>query len=75
MGIGMCIEERKRHCYDSNELFGSKVLNLQNNSKNVNFKHFRYCYSKDIDVQQKKKKIKKLKRRIDRLQNELNNSN
>lgn len=73
MGIGMCIEERKRHCYDSNELFGSKVLNLQN--KNINFKQFRDCYSKDIDVQQKKKKIKKLKKRIDRLQHELNNSN
>ena len=50
MGIGMCIEERKRHCYDSNELFGSKVLNLQNKNKNINFKQFRDCYTKNIDI-------------------------
>ena len=71
MGIGISIEERKRHCYNDN-LFGSKKKCKLVQNK-INFSDFRNCYQKNYyqSKKEKIKKIKKLKKKINLLEKQL----
>ena len=71
MGIGICIEERKRHCLNDYDLFGKKnMMSHHINDKQIDFSKFKDCYNRNNSIKIKKK-IKKLKKRLDRLENKL----
>jgi len=67
MGLNICIEKRHRTCQETTQLFGSKT----NQTDTHPFFIKSDLYLDNNCIKRKKKKIKKLRKRIERLEHEI----